>query len=100
MNKEEQKYKVVNGTYYDERTSDNVIASLECARNNGTRIILEYGDTQTGQGWGDMYDITGTIGRSTGPIKIPLLIHNRQSMGGPAILDHCIVSIVDCNGTN
>lgn len=28
-----------------------------------------------------------------GPIKVPLLIHNANSSGGGAILDHCIIRI-------
>ena len=78
MNK---KYKVVNGTYYDERTNDRVIDTLENCRRNNTRIVLDYGDTKTGKSWGDRYGITGRIGRSIGPIKIPILLYNRRSMG-------------------
>ena len=37
----------------------------------------------------------GTIGRSTGTIKTPLLISNSRSLGGGAILTDCIVKIVD-----
>jgi hypothetical protein len=28
-----------------------------------------------------------------GPVKVPLLVANRRSLGGGAILDHCIVRI-------
>jgi hypothetical protein len=35
----------------------------------------------------------GTIGRSTGTIKIPLLINNSRSFGGPGLLDDCIIKI-------
>lgn len=89
----ESKYKEVNGTFYHSETSDKVIKILETCRQNGTRIILDYGDVKTGESWGEMYDITGTIGRSTGKIKVPLLIHNKRSIGGGAILDHCIIGI-------
>lgn len=95
MNK---KYKVVNGTYYDERTNDRVIDTLENCRRNNTRIVLDYGDTKTGKSWGDRYGITGRIGRSIGPIKIPILLYNRRSMGGGSILDHCIIGIKESNG--
>lgn len=43
--------------------------------------------------WNEQFDVTGYVGRSTGPIKVPLLIHNRRSLGGPAILDHCIIGV-------
>lgn len=35
----------------------------------------------------------GTVGRSTGKVKIPLLVHNSRSMGGGGILTHCIIGI-------
>jgi len=92
------KYKVVNGTSYHVETSDEVIQCLEKCRQNGTRIVLDYGDTKTGKSWGEVYDVTGRIGRSTGTSKIPILLHNRRSIGGGAILDHCIIGIVTSKG--
>jgi hypothetical protein len=90
--------KEINGTFYSVNTPIDVIEILESSRLNKTRIFLEYGDTKTGKGWGDVYDVTGHVGRSTGVTKIPLLIHNQRSHGGGAILDHCIVSIVTAKG--
>ena len=37
----------------------------------------------------------GYIGCSTGDIKIPLLVNNVRSRGGPGLLDNCIVGIMD-----
>jgi len=93
-----KEYKEVNGTFYDVRTSDNVVNVLENCRRNGTRIILDYGDTTTGKSWNEVYDITGRLGRSTGNIKIPILLHNTRSIGGTAILDHCIIGIKESKG--
>lgn len=90
---ETSKYKEVNGTSYHVETPEAVIKVLESARANHTRIVLDYGDVKTGESWGEVYDIAGYIGRSTGSIKVPLLIHNSRSMGGGAILDHCIIGI-------
>jgi hypothetical protein len=87
-------YKVINGTYYHEQTDDLVVSVLERERRYDERIRIYYGDTKTGQSWLDEHDIMGTIGRSTGRISIPLLIHNSRSNGGGGILDHCIVKIV------
>jgi hypothetical protein len=93
MESEAVKYKVVNGTSYHVETSDEVIRILEICRTNKTRIVLDYGDTESGKSWGDKYGITGYVGRSTGGIKIPILMYNSKSIGGGAILDHCIISI-------
>jgi hypothetical protein len=90
---EEKRYIVVNGISYDERTPAAVIRTLEDARNKHCRLRLHYGDTDTGRDWGETNDVTGYIRNSMGPLKIPILVHNARSMGGGAILDHCIVKI-------
>lgn len=86
-------YNVVNGTSYHVETPVAVIDVLERARQSRTRIHISYGDTGTGKDWLEEFDITGYLGRSMGPVKVPLLIANRRSLGGGAILDHCIVRI-------
>jgi hypothetical protein len=101
-------FKVMNGTYYDSTTPDKVIEVLENARTKRIRIQVDYGytnldkkisDSRTnGQSWGEVNDITGYVGRSTGERKIPLLVHNSRSLGGGAILTHCIVKIVTTKG--
>lgn len=90
----EVNYKVLNGTYYDERTPDAVVQALEVARKYNDRVSLRYGDTATGRDWLDLYDISGTVGRSCGSVKIPLLIKSKRSTGGGGILTHCIVKLV------
>lgn len=90
----EKQYKVVNGISFDARTPDNVcnILARHCGgRNQRVRIFL--GDTKTGKDWCEVYDTIGYIGRSTGTIKIPLMIPRVDSCGGGAILDYCIVKI-------
>lgn len=87
-----------NGTFYHEETPDEVVEVLERARENRTRLTLDYGDVKTGKTWGEENDIHGYIGRSTGRIKIPLLIYNTGSTGGGAILDHCIIGIYTSKG--
>lgn len=87
----EKQYKVVNGTSYDLRTSYEVINLLECYRSNRQRIRVFYGSG--GRCWNEENDTIGTIGRSTGTCKIPLLIKNSRSYGGESILDYRIVRI-------
>jgi hypothetical protein len=89
----DRQYKVANGTHYHLDTPDELVAILENARLNGTRLRLHYGDTATGQDWGDIHDVLGTLGRSCGPVKAPILLANSRSSGGGAILDHCIVKL-------
>jgi hypothetical protein len=91
-------YKLINGTSFDERTPDEVIRVLENARQNRTRLHISLGDQQTGRDWLEEFETHGYVGRSMGPMKVPLLVSNRRSLGGGAILDHCIVRIRESAG--
>lgn len=77
----------------DEGTKPEVGKALEHLLAQQVRCRIWYGDTETGLAWPDEHDVLGTIGRSTGPRKAALLIHNANSMGGGAILTACIVRI-------
>jgi len=86
-------YQEINGTFFDSRTSPEVIKVLEAARQNRTRLHISFGDTESGEDWLDEFTSHGYIGRSMGPTKSPLLIANRRSTGGLGLLDHCVVRI-------
>ena len=86
-------YQVVNGTSYHVETPAAVVHVLERARQNRSRIHVSFGDSATGLDWLEEWDINGYVGRSMGPIKVPLLVANRRSTGGGAILDQFIVRI-------
>ena len=77
----------------DEGTLPEVGKILERLLRQQVRCRIWYGDTETGLAWPDEHDVLGTIGRSTGPKKAALLIHNSNSLGGGAILTACIVRI-------
>jgi len=95
----ETKYKVINGTSYHAETSQDVINVLESVSNNPRkRVRIYFGDVATGRCWNEEHDIFGYIGRSTGTTKIPLLIANKRSYGGGALLDHCIIKIKESKG--
>lgn len=83
---------IVGGTTYGGATPAPVIELLQrYLGSRTTRLRLHYGDQATGQAWGDAE--VGYIGRSMGPVKVPLCIANSRSGGGGALLDHCIVKI-------
>lgn len=86
------------GTYYHRETPQVVRAILDSKMQSRERIRIFLGDTITGKSWGDEWGVLGAVGRSTGEIKIPLLIANSRSYGGPAISDDCIVAIADSPG--
>lgn len=87
---------IVNGTTYHDETPKEVIDILERSRNTRLRLRIHYGDTETGCEWGDVE--RGHVGRSSGQIKIPLVIKTRNSLGGAGVLDHCIVLIAESKG--
>ena len=91
-------YKLINGTSFDERTPDEVIRVLESARQNRSRLHISLGDTASGRDWLEEFETHGYVGRSLGPMKVPLLVANRRSLGGGSILDHCIVRIRESAG--
>ena len=93
-----KEYKLISGTSYDVCTPDEVVAVLENARLNRVRLHISLGETdndrgQLGRDWLEENSVVGFISRSTGSIKIPLLVHNKRSLGGFGLLDHCIVRI-------
>jgi hypothetical protein len=90
-------YQTVNGTSYNEKTNKKVIEILERARKEGLRLKFAFGDTITGRDWEETHGVTGYIGRSSGNIKVPILLNNRRSLGGAALLDHCIIKIEYAN---
>ena len=87
-------YKVSeSGTYYSDETSDELIRVLESVRGTNQRVKIYLGDKATGRDWMEEDGKTGRIGRSSGPIKIPILLRTINSDGGGAILEDCIVKI-------
>lgn len=104
-------YRIIDGTAFHVGTPRAVVQVLldrlgehrnlvfsEC------RVTLYYGFTEAahpekdpslwGRCWGESERMhSGTIGRSGGRIKVPLLLSNVRSHGGGAIMDDCIVGI-------
>lgn len=83
-----------SGTYYHDTTPREVINALERARETGARVRLFTGDLETGKEWFAEYEVVGTVSRSMGPIRIPILIKNSRSFGGAAILCDSIVRLL------
>jgi len=90
-------YTIVDGTAFNKDTPRSVIDIMNRFLHTKKRLRLYYGDPNTGRDWGETHDIEGYIGRSTGQYKVPLLIANRRSMGGGAILTANIVKIEYAN---
>lgn len=84
------------GTWFNYDTPSALRMVLENYRKNGGAIRIFYGDTKTGRSWMEENDVIGEVGRSGGDLQIPLLISPGE-FGGGAILDSCIVRIIDAD---
>lgn len=82
-----------SGFYFHNNTPAPVASLLASLNQSRQRVRLFLGDIETGVAWNEEYDIIGTIGASTGPCRSALLIKTARSMGGCAILTHCVVGI-------
>lgn len=81
-------------TYFDPGTDPKAARVLERCRNEGSKVRLILGDTATGRTWLEEHDVVGRIGRSTGTLKVPLLIEAGAD-GGTAILTNCLLAVVE-----
>jgi hypothetical protein len=87
-----------NGHSYKTDTPEKVVSTLEKAWYRKERIKVYYGNIKTGKRWNEENGIMGYVGFSTGSIKIPLLVPNKNSLGGGALLDNCIIKIRESKG--
>lgn len=81
-------------THFDPDTDPLVQQVLEDCRTKKRRVRIFLGNTESGECWMEEFDVVGRIGRSTGPLKVPLLVEAGES-GGGAILTACILRIMD-----
>lgn len=90
MNIDQTKYKVVNGTFYRAETPNEVCEVLERARERRVRLAIAFkAESETRY---------GRVGRSLGPVKVPLLVHNSRSLGGDELWSDGIVEIRESSG--
>ena len=103
-----QRFRVVNDTCYEvamtfkdghkeeyHTVKDDLINTLESCRVKRNRVRVWLGDIKTGRSWNEEYDVTGYIGRSGGNYQITLLVNNKRSYGGGALLVDAIIRIDD-----
>ena len=81
-------------TYFDPGTDARLARVLESCRRQACTVRLILGDTTTGDSWLDEHDVVGRIGRSTGTLKVPLLVEDGEA-GGGAILCTCVLAVID-----
>ncbi len=80
------------GTWFHRFTPIKVRRALEWARDTGAIVRIWTGDINTGEADLEENDTIGVVSRSTGLLKVPLLVKG-FARGGPAISDNRIVRI-------
>lgn len=75
-------YEEFNGIFFPVGTSPNLMSIISDAYYGGYRLRFCYGDLDTGKDYMESYDVVGCIGRSSGKIKVPLLIKTKRSTYG------------------
>jgi hypothetical protein len=83
-----------NGFWFDVETPADLQEWVAARHHDGRRYRFILG--KDGQEWGDVQ--VGSIGRSTGRVKIPLVIYNRRSLGGPALMSAWVLRIETAKG--
>ena len=83
------------GTYFDPGTPERLREVLEAYRISNKRLRLFYGDAETGRDWLEEFGMIGRIGRSSGALKVPLLMQTPRSRWGGPILTACVVRLQD-----
>ncbi len=94
-----KQYQVCNGTWYHADTLYDVISWLETFRERYQRIRVTYGTVVDGQ-VNETHKRVGYIGRSIGPVKVPLTVYNDRCYGGEMISSEQVVKIEYANKRN
>lgn len=79
-----------DSTQFQSETPAAVRRALETCRKTQPVIRLWLGDPATGRSWLEEYDTIGRVGRSMGPVKVPLLVPEGEAGGGAISTDHVI----------
>lgn len=88
-----KKYVEYNNVFFPADTPREIMDIV--IHHSYRRFRVWFGDRKTGASWDEENDVCGTIGFSTGKLRVPLLIPNRNSAGGGELLADCIVKIMD-----
>ncbi len=71
--------------YVTDNVPPKLIQVLESLIRSGERVHLFKGDADTGEDWLEDFEVVGRIGRSMGPMRVPLLIEDGECGGGSII---------------
>lgn len=76
-------------TWFPPKTPQAICHALELARKKAYPVRIWYGDA-SGQSWLEEHDTVGRVGRSTGTLKVPLLVPAGECGGGAILCDRIL----------
>lgn len=83
---------------FEPNTPDEVRRVLTDAMRSGQRVRIFCGEPDTGEAWAEEWGTVGYVGRTTGPLRSPLLVANSRSVGGDLIMTSRVVGIMGQGG--
>lgn len=84
------------GTWFAPNTPVAVQKLINRLIHSGETVRIFHGDRKTGRSWMEENDVIGRVGRSTGTLKIPLLVSEQDNYGG-ALLEDSIIRVIRCS---
>jgi len=81
------------GTWFKKDTRDAVKKVIDRLIHTGETVRVFYGDSETGKSSMNEFDMIGTVGRSSGVLKVPLLLSQSDGFGDP-MQDDRIIRII------
>lgn len=81
-------------TWYTSDTPADLIDILEHYRKTGDILRVFLGNTDTGADWAEDWAVVGTVSRSTGLMKVPLLCSEAEDFSS-SLQVNCIVRLID-----
>jgi hypothetical protein len=80
-------------TWFQPGTDPKAAKALERCRRACNKIRLILGSLETGVSWMNEHDIVGTVGRSLGPLRVPLLVEENSDCGDAISTDRLLALI-------
>lgn len=85
--------KKIDGEFKFFKNAERIAKALKYCYEGGERCRIWYGNRETGESWTEEFDVTGYVKRSSGCLKVPLLVYKSTSYGGIEIPTSAIVRI-------
>lgn len=84
------------GTWFAPETPVAIQKLVNRLIHSNEKVRIFHGDRTTGRSWMEEFDVIGRVGRSTGTLKIPLLVSEEDNYGR-SLLEASIIRVIRCS---